>query len=128
MNVYETILILGPNLDENAVDQAVGRVKGIISNHSGEILKSDNWGKKKLAYIIKKENRGHYVLLVFKAQPTVISEFERFFKVTDQFLKSMTIKLNKKQVEAVMSSLAKAAAKEAPSAPEQPPREVTEKV
>lgn len=123
MNLYETILILDPSLEENAAEKIVEKVKGIISKHSGEILKTENWGKRRLAYTIKKQNKGLYVLITFKAVPDVLEELDRLFKVSDQFLKTLTIKLEKKQAEAVMSSLTETAEK---TSAETPPQETAQ--
>jgi small subunit ribosomal protein S6 len=106
MNFYENIFILNPKLEEKAVEDAVERVKNIVTKNGGEVLKSENWGPKRLAYDLKKQNKGVYILLAFKAPSTVISELERFYKVFDSLLKFLVIKLNKKQIEALMSSLA----------------------
>jgi small subunit ribosomal protein S6 len=113
MNFYENIFILDPKLEEKAIEDTVEKVKNIVTTNGGEVLKSENWGPKRLAYDLKKQNKGVYILLVFKAPPTVISELERFYKVFDSLLKFLVIKLNKKQIEALMSSLAKAEEKPA---------------
>jgi small subunit ribosomal protein S6 len=105
MNFYENIFILAPNLDENAIENAVERVKNIVIKNGGEIIKTENWGRKKLAYNLKKQDKGFYMFLVFKSPPMVLSELERFFKVFDPLLKYMFIKMRKKQIEAVMASL-----------------------
>jgi small subunit ribosomal protein S6 len=111
MNFYENILILSPNLDDKELESAVERVKNIVIKSGGEILKSENWGRRKLAYNLKKQDKGVYYLLVFKSPPEVVSEIERLYKVFDSLLKFLVIKLKKKQVAAVMSSLAESADK-----------------
>lgn len=106
MNLYEKVMILDPSLDERAVEETVEKVKGVIIKKGGEILKTENWGIKKLAYELNKRQKGHYILLLFKSPPSVISEFERLSKVTDTIIKFMVVKLKKrKHIEAVMSSL-----------------------
>jgi small subunit ribosomal protein S6 len=111
MNFYENILILSPDLDDKELESAVERVKNIVIKSGGEILKSENWGRRKLAYNLKKQDKGVYYLLVFKSPPEVVSEIERLYKVFDSLLKFLVIKLKKKQVAAVMSSLAESADK-----------------
>ncbi len=106
MNYYENIIILNPALETRAIEEAVDQVKSIISNKGGEILKSENLGQKKLAYDLKKQKKGAYILLLFKAPPAVIAELERFYKVFDPLLKFLVIKLKKKQIEAALASLA----------------------
>ncbi len=119
MNLYENIIILDPNLDNKAIERAVEQVKNIIIKKGGEVLKSENWGHKKLAYEIKKQKKGTYILLLFKAPPTIITELERFYKVLDLLLKFMIIKLKKKEIKAVLSSLSQENNKETePAIPE----------
>ena len=50
MNYYEKVLIMDPNLDDAAVEEIVGKIKDIITKQGGEIIKVDNWGRRKLAY------------------------------------------------------------------------------
>jgi len=105
MNLYENLIILDPNLNDKAVEEAVERVKAVIIKKGGEVLKYENWGHKKLAYEIKKHKKGTYILLLFKSPPSVIVELERFYKVFELILKFFVIKLGKKQVEAVLSAM-----------------------
>jgi small subunit ribosomal protein S6 len=105
MNFYENLIILDPNLNDKAVEEVVERVKDVIIKKGGEILKSENWGHKKLAYEIKKHKKGTYILLLFKSPPFVIGELERFYRVFEPILKSLVIKLKKKQIEAAVSAM-----------------------
>jgi len=105
MNLYENLIILDPNLNDKAVEEAVERIKDVIIKKGGEILKSENWGHKKLAYEIKKHKKGTYILLLFKSPSSVIVELERFYKVFEPLLKFLVIKLKKKQIEAVLSAI-----------------------
>ncbi len=105
MNFYENILILDPNLDDKAIEDAVERVKDMVIKKGGEVLKSENWGHKKLAYELKKQKKGVYILLLFKAPPPVIAELERFYKLFDPLIKFLFIKLEKKQIEAALSTI-----------------------
>lgn len=105
MNFYENIIILNPSLNDKAVEEAVGRVKDVVVKKGGEILKSENWGHKKLAYEIKKQKNGTYILLLFKASPSVIAELGRFYKLFEPLLKFLIIKLRKKQIEAALSAM-----------------------
>ncbi len=106
MNLYEKLIILDPNLDEKAREEQIGKVEEVITKQGGEILKSENLGRRKLAYEIKKRQKGDYILLLFKAPPSTIAELERFCRVVEPILKFIITKLKKKkQIAAVMSSL-----------------------
>lgn len=103
MNFYENIVILDPNLDEKATEEAVERVKNIIVKKGGDVFRSENWGSRKLAYDVKKHKKGTYVLILFKAPPSTIAELEKFYKVFDLALKFMVIKLRRKEIDKIMS-------------------------
>ncbi len=111
MNFYENIIILDPNSAEKSVEETLEKVKNLIVQKGGEILKSENWGRKKLAYEIKKQKTGIYILLFFKAPSDTIGDLEKFYKLLDPLLKFLIIKLKKKQFDAVLSSMQEAAAK-----------------
>jgi small subunit ribosomal protein S6 len=94
MKRYETIFILDPDLEEEQTQSTIEKVKGIISQNNGEILKSEDWGKRKLAYQVKKKTKGHYILLHFIGSPTLVSELERNFRVMDAVIKFQSIRLD----------------------------------
>ncbi len=105
MNYYEKIIILDPNIDDSVVEEIIGKIKDVITKHDGEIFKVDNWGRRKLAYELNKQQKGNYTLLHFKAPPATIIAIEQLCKITDSVLKFMVIKLvKKKQIEAILPS------------------------
>lgn len=91
VNKYETIFILNPNLSEEDTAALVEKFKGLIESQ-GEIETMDQWGKRRLAYEIDDLNEGYYVFIVFKAEPTLIQELERNYKINDGVLRSLVIK------------------------------------
>lgn len=97
MKKYETIFILDPDLEEEQAQNAVEKIRGIITQYKGEILKDEDWGKRKLAYEIKKKPRGHYRLIEFTATPPLLTELERNFRVMDSVLKFQTIRLDERK-------------------------------
>jgi small subunit ribosomal protein S6 len=105
MNYYEKIVILDPNLDDNAIEETVEKIKDVIIKQGGEIFKTENWGRRKLAYELNKHQKGCYILLLFKSSPSTIAELEKFCKLVDSIIKFMVVKLtNKKQIQAVSPS------------------------
>jgi len=98
MNIYENIIILDAALSDEEADAAITKIKDLISGHGGEVLKVDIWGRKKLAYEIKKQKKGLYVLLFYKTPPATVKKIEEFYKVFDAVLKYIIIKLSGKQV------------------------------
>lgn len=108
MNIYENIVILNASLTDEDIESASGgvsgKIKDLITNSGGEILKTEVWGRRKLAYEIKKQKKGFYLFLVFKAPSAAIKKLEDYYKVFDPVVKYMVIKLEKKQAEAALKS------------------------
>ena len=93
MNKYETIIIINPSVEEERVNELTKTYTDMI-NKDGKLEKADNLGKKKLAYEVKKNKEGYYVVFYFEAKPTVIAELERNFRITDDVIKFMTVNVN----------------------------------
>ena len=92
MNKYESIIIINPNVDEERVNELSKKFTEMI-NKDGNVEKADLLGKKKLAYPVKKNAEGYSVVLYFTANPAIISELERNYRITDDVIKFMTIKV-----------------------------------
>jgi small subunit ribosomal protein S6 len=112
MRKYETIFILNPDLDEEQTQFTIEKVKGIITQTNGEILKVEDWGKRKLAYPVKKKDKGHYILIHLSGPPALLSELERNFRVMDAVIKFQSVRLDERQASSAESPL-----------PEEPPEE-----
>lgn len=95
MRKYETIFILHPSLDEEAVKANIEKFKGVIENGGGSIDNVDFWGKRKLAYEIKKVNEGFYTLVNFSAGPELPKELDRIFRITDGVIRHLIVKEEK---------------------------------
>ncbi len=95
MPIYESIFIINPNLSDEEIAGIIKKMQDVLTNQGGEMLKFEDWGKKKLAYEIKKQKRGHYAFFQFKAAPAAVSELERTYKLTDTVIKFLTVKLEK---------------------------------
>ena len=95
MRRYETIVIIDPDLSEEARDPLFEKIKDLISRQEGFLIVSDEWGTQKLAYEIRKKVRGHYVRLDYCGTGALVSELERSFRIDDRILKYMTVLLEK---------------------------------
>ncbi len=95
MNQYETVFILTPVLSDAQVKEAVDKFKGILTGAGAEIINEENWGLKKLAYAIEKKSTGFYVMLEFKAEPTVIKGYELQMRRDERVLRYLTVKNEK---------------------------------
>jgi small subunit ribosomal protein S6 len=116
MNIYENIIILNASLSDEETEASIKKVKDLITNSGGEILKADMWGRRKLANEVKKQKKGFYLFLVFRAASSLIRKLEDYYKVFDPVIKYMVIKLEKKQSAHVLASLSQAEAKAAAAA------------
>ena len=91
MNQYESIIIVNPNLDEEALKALEEKFTGLI-NENGKVESVEHMGKKKLAYEIKKQAEGTYLLFNFEAKPDSIKELERVYRITDDIMKFIVVK------------------------------------
>lgn len=93
MRRYETIVIVDPDLNDDDRASLFNRVKEIIPQQQGVLLKEDLWGTKKLAYEIKKKPRGFYARFDYCGMGPAVDEIERFFRIDDGVLKYLTVLL-----------------------------------
>ncbi|MGL5152099.1 MAG: 30S ribosomal protein S6 [Clostridium sp.] len=92
MRKYETIFILHPSLDEEAVKANIEKFKGVIENGGGTVDNVDFWGKRKLAYEIKKISEGYYTLVNFTANTELPRELDRIFRITDGVMRHIIVR------------------------------------
>lgn len=110
MRRYETIFIVRPNIAEDEIEAITAKAVATIEGDGGIMLRINNWGLRKLAYLIKKESQGYYVYLDFAGVPVSVAEIERIFRIDDRILKYLTVKLaDSCDPEAVKEELAKVA-------------------
>ena len=95
MRAYETIFILDPDIPDEDIDNVVERLTGIMDEFNGEIVKIEKWGRKKLAYKIKKKTKGNYILFNFFGDHKLTSELERILRLDDRVLKYLTVRIDK---------------------------------
>ncbi len=93
MRTYETIFIVHPEVVGDEYAAVVEKFKGVLSDQQANILKVDEWGARKLAYPIKKQGRGSFVLVAYEAAAGVIAEFERRMRIDDKIIKFQTVLL-----------------------------------
>ena len=91
MNKYESVIIINPSADEDKVKSLIDRFSDLI-NKQGKVEKVDTLGKRKLAYEVKKNKEGIYVVFYFEAEPTLIAELERNYRITDEVIKFIVVK------------------------------------
>lgn len=92
---YEVIYVLAPNADNTEAERINAKVTEVVGNFGGKLLKLDNWGRRKLAYPIKRNTRGIFVYAKYVAKPGVVAEIERNLRIADSVLRYQSSVLNR---------------------------------
>jgi len=118
MNNYETLYVLKPTLTDEETTANIAKIESILVKEGAEILATDKMGMRKLAYPVKKNERGVYTIVYFKAEGTIVNELERNLKFNEEVIKYLTVRYTKvkevKQFEKLVAS-AKSKSEEAPA-------------
>ncbi|OSM02577.1 30S ribosomal protein S6 [Magnetofaba australis] len=93
MAFYETIYILRPDLSNEQVEQVVKRVGEMIEGLGGKILKTEMWGRRQLAYLVKKNNKGFYVFHSVEGGGTLVHELESKLRIDEDVIKFQNIRV-----------------------------------
>ena len=91
MPAFETIIVISTKLEEEAVAAPQKRFTDLISEN-GRVVSVDEWGRRRLAYEIKKEYSGYFVLVNFESPPEFITELERIYRITDGLLRTIVVR------------------------------------
>jgi small subunit ribosomal protein S6 len=100
-NVYESAVLLNAGLEDDQIELIITRIKETISNNGGEIREIENWGRKRLAYVVKKNKIGYYTIFRFDSQSDLVSKLERFYQLDENILRYLTIKLSSDALEQI---------------------------
>ena len=90
---YESVLIARQDLGASQINTLVSDLSEVIKKEGGEVVRVDNWGLKNLAYRIKKNRKGYYVVLNISAPANAIFEYERLARLNEDIIRFMTIKV-----------------------------------
>lgn len=91
MRTYEALYIASPEMEEGDIQTLSQEVEGLVTASGGAIVRSEIWGKRKLAYLVKKYSEGNYILLRFQANPDFIQKLELWFKLNDAVIRYMVL-------------------------------------
>lgn len=97
MRQYETAFLIAPNLSEEENEKLILQMADIVSRKKGKMIKLERWGKKKLAYLIKKFDEAFYVFFHYEGEPSIPTELERCFKQTEAIIRFLTLKKETKE-------------------------------
>ncbi|MBC8277367.1 MAG: 30S ribosomal protein S6 [FCB group bacterium] len=107
MRRYETTCIIDGALETEKIEEISKRTSEIITNAGGNIIEEKHWGKRRLAYEIKKRQYGYYIILTFEAEGNIVEEIERFFRLNQYVLRYLSILLTDKDLRNIKSDLEK---------------------
>ncbi|MDI6871493.1 MAG: 30S ribosomal protein S6 [Bacillota bacterium] len=92
MRPYEVVVVLNPNLEEEPLEALITKFQELITGNGGEIVKTDKWGKRKLAYEIDGHTEGFYVVIDFQSESNAATELERVLKITDEVIRHLLVR------------------------------------
>lgn len=92
MHEYELLVVMNPDIPEEDMSSAIERVTGAISSRGGEVESVDPWGRRRLAYPIKRHIEGHYVLANLRLDPARTHELESSYMISEDILRHMLIR------------------------------------
>ena len=91
MNKYESVVIINPGVEENGMKELIQKFSSLI-NSDGKVENVNELGRKRLAYEIAKQKEGYYIVIDFEANPSLIAELERIYRITDNVMKFIVVR------------------------------------
>jgi small subunit ribosomal protein S6 len=89
---YELVIVFDPSLEEEEIDKELSKNTSLIEKEKCAVSKVDRWGNRKLAYPIKGQENGYYIIVYFEGNSSVVSELDRVNKINDKILRHMIVK------------------------------------
>jgi small subunit ribosomal protein S6 len=93
LNEYETTYVARPDLTDEQMGQLTSKFEGILAAGGGIMLVSEDWGKRKLAYLMGKQARGHYIYLNYCGPAPIVLELERRLRLEEDMMRFLTVKV-----------------------------------
>lgn len=94
LRTYEALYIANPEMEEADIQAVAETVEKLVTDNGGAIVRSEIWGKRKLAYVVKKFTEGHYILLRFDAEPDLIKKLEAHFRLSESIFRFLIVHLD----------------------------------
>lgn len=92
MSAYELMYLVKPELDDQAVQQEIEKVGQLIQTNGGQVRKVTPWGKRRLAYTVKEQREGYYVVEEFDLEQAKVAEVERVLKISDTVFRHLLVR------------------------------------
>ena len=99
MNHYETVFIATPVLSDVQTKELFGKFQGVITENGGQIVSSEDWGLRKLAYPIQKKTTGFYYLIEFEGEGDLVEKLETQYRRDERVIRFLTFRMDKSAVE-----------------------------
>ena len=99
MRTYETIFILDPDMSDEDIEKSLAKIQDTITSQNGTIALIERWGKRKLAYRVRKKTKGNYFRLVYYSDGSLVAALERILRITEAVYKFITVKLADKEMD-----------------------------
>lgn len=110
---YQSVIILKPDLEDSQVDQSIAKIEQFFQKSGGNTLKLEKWGKKRLAYKVRKNKFGFYLNIYHTCANDKVSSLEREYQLFNQIIKYLIIKIEDKDMDRIMKEAESAEAAEA---------------
>jgi small subunit ribosomal protein S6 len=94
VQTYESTVLINATLDDPQIEGIISKIKETIVANGGEIREIENWGRKRLAYMVNKSKIGYYAIFRFDGPTTIVSKLERFYTLDEHILRFLNIKLD----------------------------------
>jgi small subunit ribosomal protein S6 len=91
LRFYETTIVLNPQTDEASVEREIEKITNTVSRSQGQMVATQKWGTKRMAYAIQKHAQGNYIHFVYQAPPAVPGELETAFRINESILRHLTV-------------------------------------
>ncbi len=96
---YETLFIVDAQLTDEQIQTIIDKYTQVVTDQGGEVQAAGKWDKRKLAYEIKHKREGNYILIYFTGEPAVAKELDRIFRISDEVLRHIIIRIEPQQVD-----------------------------
>jgi small subunit ribosomal protein S6 len=94
MRIYEIMFIVRPDVPEEDLDKLIAQFDSVVTSTGGKVQKAEKWGRRRLAYEVKRCREGQYLLFTIECDPPTVREFERRLKVADSVVKFLTVRVD----------------------------------
>ena len=94
MRIYETVFIVKPDVTEEDLDRFIAQMETVVTSTGGKVQKTEKWGRRRLAYVVRGQREGQYVICTMECDPPTVREFERLLKVSEPVIKFQTVRID----------------------------------